>query len=89
MLHKKYSGVNKNKLTLDKKSVSCQHQKVDVAQKSILCRQKQDDAAHKKNILCSKQLLFFFGTMRYIKSCGKKIIVLKCCSFNERKKSVS
>ena len=49
MLHEKVFHVNKKK--------------VDVAQKSISCRQKEDDAAP-KTILCEK-MSFFSGTARH------------------------
>ena len=45
MLHEKVFHVNKKK--------------VDVAQKSISCRQKQDDAASKKYFVHKKVVIFF------------------------------
>ena len=45
MLHEKLFHVNKKK--------------VDVAQKSISCRQKQDDAASKKYFVRKKVIIFF------------------------------
>ena len=64
MLHKKSSGVGKNKLMLHEKLFYVKQKKVDIARKSVSCRQKQDDAA-KKNYFVFKKVITFSGTARH------------------------
>ena len=58
MLHEKVFHINKNK--------------VDVAQKSISCRQKQDGAPSKKYFV-RKKSYYFFPERRPIASCRKLV----------------
>ena len=74
MLHKKSSGVDRNKLMLHEKLIYVKRKKVDVARKIISCLQKEDDAAQKNYFVLKKVINFFRNGAPYFKVDGNKLL---------------